>query len=51
VGTVESDLHPSGKALFGEVLLDVVTEGDFVARGAKVRVLEVSGNRVVVTRA
>lgn len=49
-GIAHSDLRPAGKAMFGDRLEDVVTEGDFIARGAAVRVVAVEGLRVVVER-
>jgi len=48
VGIALTPLHPAGRAEFGERLLDVVTEGDFVAKGARIRILAVQGARVVV---
>jgi membrane-bound serine protease (ClpP class) len=50
-GVAASDLRPAGKAMFGERLEDVVTEGDFIARGTAVRVVAVEGLRIVVVRA
>lgn len=47
-GVAESDLRPSGVARFGELRESVVTDGDFVSRGAAVRVVEVRGSRVLV---
>jgi membrane-bound serine protease (ClpP class) len=47
-GEALTPLRPSGRARFGERIADVVTEGSFIARGARVVVLEVIGNRVVV---
>ena len=48
VGLVEATLRPSGKARFGSMMIDVVTEGDLVDAGARVEVIERRGNRVVV---
>lgn len=50
-GVALSDLRPAGKAMFGDRLDDVVTEGDFIARGTPVRVIAIEGLRVVVERA
>ena len=41
-------LRPAGMAQFGERFVDVVTEGNFVPAGARVQVIEIEGNRVVV---
>lgn len=48
VGTAVTRLAPSGKAEFGDAVLDVVSSGEFIEREQRVRVTEVSGNRVVV---
>ena len=47
-GIADSPLRPAGKARFGDDFVDVVADGMFVDRGRLVRVVEVSGNRVVV---
>jgi membrane-bound serine protease (ClpP class) len=47
-GVVESDLRPTGIARFDGRRVDVVTRGEQVEPGVRVRVLEVTGNRVVV---
>ncbi|HEV3145244.1 MAG TPA: NfeD family protein [Gemmataceae bacterium] len=48
VGNSATDLRPSGMAKFGEQFVDVVTEGNFIPAGARVQVIEVEGNRIVV---
>ena len=48
VGYAEGSMHPSGKARFGSVLVDVVTQGEFLDPDARVEVIERRGNRVVV---
>lgn len=47
-GRVTVELHPTGRALFGEELVDVVSTGAWINEGQKVRVIEVRGNRIVV---
>lgn len=47
-GTVEGVLRPAGKARFGDVLVDVVSEGEFIGSGTRVTVIERAGNRIVV---
>ena len=47
-GVSDSPLRPAGKAIFGDDYLDVVTDGSFVERGRQVRIIEISGNRIVV---
>jgi len=48
VGKALGPLHPGGIALFGSNRIDVVTEGEFIAKGDDVRVTKVEGARVVV---
>ena len=43
-------LVPSGKAEFGGITVDVVSNGEFIEPDSSVRVCEVSGNRIVVCR-
>jgi len=50
LGTAATFLRPAGKARFGERAIDVVTEGDFIEKGSKVRILAIKGSRVVVTK-
>jgi len=47
-GVAVTPLRPAGTARVGDDLVDVVTEGDFVDAGARVRVVRVEGSRVVV---
>jgi len=49
VGIAITPLRPAGRAEFGDRTLDVVTEGDFVEKGARVQILEMRGSRIVVT--
>lgn len=44
-------LRPSGLAEFGGEKADVVTEGEFLPKGADIEVVEVAGRRIVVRRA
>ena len=41
-------LRPAGIALVGENKVDVVSEGEYIPAGSRVRVLRVDGARVVV---
>lgn len=47
-GTAITILRPSGKAQFGDQLVDVISDGPFIEMGRPVQVIEVNGNRVVV---
>ncbi len=51
VGVAESDLRPGGKARFGRRRLDVVTDGEFLPKGSRIVVVQISGNRLVVSEA
>lgn len=47
-GNAVTDLLPSGKALIGGELVDVIAEDDAIDRGAVVEVISAKANRVVV---
>jgi hypothetical protein len=47
-GTATTQLTPSGKARFGNTLVDVMADGEVIDRGAAIEVVEVRGNRVLV---
>ncbi|HBT79058.1 MAG: serine protease [Selenomonas sp.] len=49
-GTVLTELRPAGSVQLGEQVVDVVSEGAFVAKGERVKVIAVNGARVVVRR-
>jgi membrane-bound ClpP family serine protease len=34
--------------MFGETRLDVITRGEYVERGATIRIVEAHGNRIIV---
>jgi membrane-bound serine protease (ClpP class) len=50
VGTTTTTLRPGGTARFGDRLLDVVSDSDFIEAGTPVRIVSASGNRIVVRR-
>ncbi len=50
IGKAAGPLRPSGKAWFGETLVDVVSESDYIESGEPLEVVERYGNRVVVRR-
>lgn len=50
-GTAITQLTPSGKARFDGRLVDVIADGEVIARGDSIVVTEVHGNRVVVRAA
>lgn len=49
-GPVLAQLRPAGVARLGERRVDVVSRGEWIEAGARVRVIELQGNRVVVAR-
>ena len=50
-GTAQTTLRPSGKARFDDHIVDVVTEGEFIAADTPVTVIQKDGMRVVVKQA
>lgn len=47
-GTAVTQLTPAGKARFHGQLVDVISDGDLVPRGARIVVVEARGNRLVI---
>ncbi|PYJ48151.1 MAG: hypothetical protein DME85_01955 [Verrucomicrobia bacterium] len=47
-GTAITVLRPSGKARFADHVVDLVTEGEFIAPQTPVTVIQTDGMRVVV---
>ena len=50
VGVANTMLRPSGKGQFSDKLVDVVTAGDLIEKGAAIRIVAVRGSRVEVER-
>ncbi|MBR1560903.1 MAG: hypothetical protein IJ646_11745 [Clostridia bacterium] len=50
-GVTRTALRPAGIADFDGVRLNVVSDGEFIAQGARVKVMNVAGNRIVVAEA
>ncbi|MFQ6036322.1 MAG: nodulation protein NfeD [Sedimentisphaerales bacterium] len=50
IGEVTATLRPTGKAKFGEAIVDVVATAEFLDKGTKVQITEIHGNKVVVKR-
>ncbi len=48
IGEAMTVLRPAGLARFGDQFVDVIAEGSYVQPGARVQVIEIEGNRVVV---
>lgn len=47
-GVTTTQLTPSGKARFGDDIVDVISDGAFIARGADIFAAEVHGSHVLV---
>jgi membrane-bound serine protease (ClpP class) len=47
-GTAHTDLRPGGIATIGTERVDVIADGGWISKDAKIRVIDVEGNRVVV---
>ena len=47
-GIALSVLRPGGKAQFGEEIVDVITEGEMLPRGTRVRIIAHSGREAIV---
>ncbi len=47
-GTAVTFLRPSGKIRSRDAVLDVVTEGQFVPKGRRVKIIDIRGNRIIV---
>lgn len=43
-------LRPAGTVLIDDKRIDVVTEGDFIEKGSRIKVVAVEGNRVIVRK-
>jgi membrane-bound serine protease (ClpP class) len=48
LGEVISILRPTGKAKFGDAVVDVVAVAEFLDKGTRIEIIEIHGNRVVV---
>ena len=47
-GEAMTELRPSGTMLINDERLDVVSEGSFILKGTRVKVVKVEGARIVV---
>lgn len=48
-GRAESLLRPAGRAIFAGRSFDVVSDGEFIEPGSQIKVLDIQGNRIVVS--
>lgn len=49
-GVTLTDLRPSGFAKIEEERIDVISDGEFIQKGAKVKVIKIKGGSVIVSR-
>jgi membrane-bound serine protease (ClpP class) len=49
-GIAEMNLHPAGRAIFGSDRINVIARGEFIEKGAAVRIIEAHGSRIVVEK-
>lgn len=50
-GESSSDLRPGGFATIDGKRIDVITQGEMIQRGEKIKVIAIDGNRIVVSKA
>jgi membrane-bound serine protease (ClpP class) len=50
VGLAVSPLHPGGKAQFGDRIINVISEGEMIPKGARVRIVGYSGVSQVIVQ-
>ena len=50
IGLVVSTLRPTGKAKFGDAIVDVVATAEFLDKDTEVEIIEIRGNRVLVRK-
>jgi membrane-bound serine protease (ClpP class) len=50
IGVALSVLRPGGKAQFGEVVLDVITQGEMLDKGSRVRIIGHSATEAIVEK-
>ncbi|MEW6087558.1 MAG: NfeD family protein [bacterium] len=49
-GKTVSILRPSGRAIFDDKILDVLSDGEFIDKDKQVKVVKIDGNKVVVAK-
>lgn len=50
MGTTVTGLRPTGKAVFGDITVDVLSEGEPIEKESEVEVIKVEGSKIVVRR-
>lgn len=49
-GIVLTELRPSGSVKIDDDVLDVVSEGSYISKGEKIRVVKIEGMRIIVRK-
>ena len=49
-GVALTDLRPAGTVIINEVRYDVVTQGEYIEKGNKIKVIEIEGSKIVVKK-
>jgi membrane-bound serine protease (ClpP class) len=49
-GVAEMNLHPAGRAVFGNERINVITRGEYIEKDSTVRVIEAHGSHIVVEK-
>ena len=47
-GVTQTNLHPTGAALVDGKRLDVISRGEYIKKGQKIRIMDVQGMRILV---
>jgi membrane-bound serine protease (ClpP class) len=50
-GVAKTTLRPAGKAVIDGILLDVVSQGDFINKNSQIKVVHIDSNHIVVEKA
>ena len=47
-GVAVSELRPAGKGRFNEVVFDILSEGTWISRGSRIRIVKIRENHLIV---
>ncbi|MDP8263795.1 MAG: NfeD family protein [Candidatus Ancaeobacter aquaticus] len=50
IGKAHTTLRPTGKGLFNDKNYEVITDGDHVDKGSPIKIIEISGNKIIVKK-
>ena len=49
-GCAYTNLRPAGKGIFNNQRINIMTEGDFIEKGAPIRIIRIEGSKIIVQR-